>query len=826
MSPAITRFRISCLLALVSALFVIGGAGPGPRTLAAQVADSTAVTDTTAVAPLPIPRGDIAARAEQASVEIREAAGRSLPVAAIQQIETDLADEIETLTERRRELSEASLGTRTIRSLQDHHFRWLRSRERLSGWRRTLESRWHELSTEQDELLQLRVEWEVTIASFADEPPDEIQGVGASVLEQITVAEAALRRRSTEILSLQARVAAQQEQVTGALNIVAEARNQARRALFLRDSPALWMLPPGDHPLLNLEQSWTPAANSIRLYTDQARGRIYLHLVLFAMLLSLTTAARRGPGQIDPDEPGDHVLSRPFSSAIALSLFLVLPLHPLAPNAWTDLALLAGLPAVVRLIPPAWTRPRRLIVYWFLIMELISVLGHLGFEGGAVARLLNLPLVAWLAWTLRSEKRGLVAAGGFWREAILTGLRAGAGLAAVALLAGVLGWGRLAVFLGDGTQNGIFAAVALVLVALVLINLLRLLPRSRVATWVPSISRYSETLVRKGTQLIVVTAGLMGMWIGAILFDLEQPLFDSVGAALRAKASIGPISLSLGGVVASALLLWAGFMLSRAVRFVLREEILPRFGVEAGPAAAISTLGGWVVIALGIVTAGGAAGLQGSQIAVLAGALSVGIGFGLQGIVNNFVSGLVLIFERPLSIGDKVEVGLLFGEVRRIGIRASVVRTFDGSEVVVPNSTLISEQVVNWTLSDQLRRAEVLVGTAYGSDPEVVMQHLLEVCRAHPDVLQYPQPEALFVGFGDSALQFSLRFWTAQFGDSLRVKSEVAVQVHKVLTTAGIEIPLPQRDIRVRNHVDPSPPTTPASNDAVPPEEGGEDYQL
>jgi small-conductance mechanosensitive channel len=194
-----------------------------------------------------------------------------------------------------------------------------------------------------------------------------------------------------------------------------------------------------------------------------------------------------------------------------------------------------------------------------------------------------------------------------------------------------------------------------------------------------------------------------------------------------------------------------------------------------------------------------AAGFELGNVTLLAGALGVGIGFGLQNVVNNFISGLILLFERPVQVGDTIQVGEVLGEVRRIGIRSSTVRTWQGAEVIVPNGTLISEQVVNWTLSDRERRIDVQVGVAYGTDPERVLALLLEVAAKHGEVLAHPAPAALFLGFGDSSLNFELRAWTQNSADWMRIRSDLNVAIHAALAAAAIEIPFPQRDLHLRS---------------------------
>jgi small-conductance mechanosensitive channel len=198
-----------------------------------------------------------------------------------------------------------------------------------------------------------------------------------------------------------------------------------------------------------------------------------------------------------------------------------------------------------------------------------------------------------------------------------------------------------------------------------------------------------------------------------------------------------------------------------------------------------------------------AAGIQLDRLAIIVGALSVGIGFGLTNIINNFVSGLILAFERPVQSGDTVEFGTMFGRVSRIGVRSSTVRTFDGAEVIVPNANLIANEVTNWTLSDMRRRMEILVGVAYGTDPHKVLELLLKAARSDERILADPEPAALFLGFGDSSLNFSLRAWTDEFNEYLTIKSDLTLAVHDAIYAAGIEIPFPQRDLHLRS-IDPA----------------------
>ena len=182
--------------------------------------------------------------------------------------------------------------------------------------------------------------------------------------------------------------------------------------------------------------------------------------------------------------------------------------------------------------------------------------------------------------------------------------------------------------------------------------------------------------------------------------------------------------------------------------------------------------------------------------------LGVGIGFGLQDIVKNFISGLILIFERPIQIGDAVQVEELSGRVKHIGIRSSTIKTWEGAEVIVPNGNLISNKLVNWTLSDQLRRIDIKVGVAYGTDVNLVMETLLECAKLNENILTSPAPYVLFNDFADSSLEFELRSWTSNYSDWVEIRSDIRVAIDKAFKEKNIEIPFPQRDLHLKSGFD------------------------
>jgi small-conductance mechanosensitive channel len=365
---------------------------------------------------------------------------------------------------------------------------------------------------------------------------------------------------------------------------------------------------------------------------------------------------------------------------------------------------------------------------------------------------------------------GLVAAAfGYMRLAHLT-------------ISGVLAGGALGLQLYASLQ----VAIALVTYALRVppLNLLKLVQHHR------------EFLVRRiyriGLWLIV--AGWLARYLDYL--GLLQPAQSMAAEFLNTRLEKGSISISIGDISAFFLTVFVAYLSSSFIRFVLEEDIYPRTGIAPGRSYAVSSLLNYTIIAVGFLLAIGFLGVDMTKMTVLAGAFGVGIGFGLQSVVNNFVSGLILLFERPIQVGDSVQVGNLQGRVRQIGIRASIIRTWQGAEMIVPNANLITQEVTNWTLTDELRRLDLAVGVSYGSAPTKVIELLEGVAGAHPKVLKQPAPRCLFMSYGDSSINFELRVWT-EYSTSQQVHSDLSVAIYDGMYAAGMSFPFPQREVRL-----------------------------
>lgn len=389
-----------------------------------------------------------------------------------------------------------------------------------------------------------------------------------------------------------------------------------------------------------------------------------------------------------------------------------------------------------------------------------------------------------------------------WRTSAVSGLRALLFVAAVVLLsAALLGYYALSRFAMNGVAlSALLLGVGALAYAAITRSLTPAPPASAQdaerdeAAALPGPKAQGAGLIKLlvAFALALAAAPLLGLIWGASRADVL-----SISASLVEGVRVGDSVFSLTDVFLAILVLLAGFWATRMLQRVLSVSVLPNTSLAMGARTAISAGVGYIGFILTSLIAVAAAGFDLSNIAIIAGALSVGIGFGLQNVVNNFVSGLILLIERPIQPGDWIEVGGHSGNVKRINVRSTEIVTFDRSSVIVPNSELISASVVNWTHKSLVGRVIVRVGVSYDSDPDQLVAILTEIADNDPLILKTPPPKVFFVDFGASSLDFDLHCYLRDVTSRLSVGSQLRFEILKRLREAGMEIPFPQRVVHV-----------------------------
>jgi len=692
-------------------------------------------------------------------------------------------------------------------SIQFMHEGWLRHKAKVDSWGSAMRGRTKDLEGYRDELREQDAIWTVTLeAAVADSAPEVLMERIEATLAEIAAGEKAASDRMGEVIDLQSRLSDQEILLSGALAWVDVRRGKVEAHLFQREAEPIWKARDDLDSTLaeRARKTWDHHVDAIEGYVGRRPAGFAAQIAVFVLLAVFIAILRYRSKRLVADDPSLGqavlVLSRPVSASALLVLLFTEYFHAAAPVIFMDLMeTLTVVPLLVMLLTLTDKRFRSAILATGILYILHKFYGVTTKES-LLARFVLLlvstgGVVVFIRvlWAARNNEPGLA------NRAVLAVVRTALFLFSIAFLANVWGSVRLAELLTMGTYDSLWGGALLVLVVLVLSGITTLSMKSR-ALQVSRVVRMHADVVGGRIIRVFRLAGIL-VWASYTLrvFSVRSDLGIGLRAIFNTSLKLGALEISIGAILTFFLTIYASFLISRLVRFTLEEEVLPRVALARGVAGAMTKILHYLIVTTGFFIALTAAGFDLGRVTIVAGALSVGIGFGLQTVVNNFVSGLILLIERPIEAGDTIELGMLKGQVRRIGIRSSIIKTFEGAEVIVPNADLISREVTNWTMSDRNRRVEIKVGVAYGSDPNMVMYILKDIAKNSEDVLEYPEPMILFLGFGESSLDFSLRAWTGRFDGWLALSSELTLEIHNALYDAGIEIPFPQRDLHVKS---------------------------
>ena len=812
MTPVFERLRGALGRSVGVSILVLAALGslPSVRALAAEQKTADAPKPASAP-PLAIPLADIATRSTEVSnllVILTTSAAASADIESIAKTLPDISEKLDRQLAATTKTLTAEPSLDTLQSLQQD---WQRRELETKRWLSRLTAQATKLEAALTQLGDLQKTWSSTRAAAQEtKAPDPILQQIDATLTAITAAQGQIQSERTALLNLQSRVAREVTKCGTALTQIGQVQQKAVAGILLPEMPPIWQ--PGswadaltalpEHVRSIAAADWSDIVTYVREPRDGA-----VHGALFIILALVFAAARR---KVDvweksgtPASSALSVFERPYAAALATTLFISTSPFFQMPTALRQLLTVVALAPMLRLARPMVSASVATVIYAFCFLFAVDTLrqafGGIHVIGQAI--LVGETVAAiFVLFSMRRHYRQIILERA--ESSGLIVLKLGRLLLITVLLVGLLaaaaGYARLARLLTPGIFVGGVVAVAMFACLRVTAGLIALALRVWPLRLLQMVQHHRDLLEKKVYRLLIWATVLGGLIRYLNYLGLLDNAWSFGQALLATKLERGTISISLGNVLEFFLTVYFAYLLSRFIRFVLQEDLYPRIDLAPGLSYATSSLLNYIIIALGFVAGLGVLGVDFNKVGVLAGAFGVGIGFGLQSIVNNFVSGLILLFERPIHVGDTVDVGNnLQGTVRRIGIRASVIHTGAGADIIVPNSHLVTDRVTNWTLSDKLRRVDLPIGVNYGADPKKVIELLEQVARAHPDVLREPAPRALFMAYGDSSINFELRVWPSHFNQAAQVKSDLASAVYDAVNAAGMSFPFPQREVRV-----------------------------
>ena len=781
-----------------------------------SVALGAAAASKPAAAPEP-PHVDftkIATSAENAAIEIRGIEAGLVSDSVVPEVSSNLpalSQEIDARLYESSNILQASPSLETLRTLDED---WHTIDTQLMGWKTKLDERRNWTIAKQGDLRYGISLWEGSqeiAATNEKHIADRLSGNDQDRLfDTLTNLKSTLHdvnAKLNEIETLYSQTDEQEARVGFFLSDLKDAQSQAYNRLLSRDAPPIWYhplpVPPTTQPstttgsVVSGQSSIKAQLSGVEAYLTRNGGRFFPHLLLLVVLIVVFFWVRRRIKARVDDNPRLAEAVPVFRSPVAIALviwFMVgLWIYPHAPRMfWAIAVSLALIPTVWLLrgllAPRLFPLLSALVVFYFVDQVRVVLAAQAELSRWVFLGEMAVALVAVLL-LLRANRHDDAAVKAGWIGRIV---RTATWLAVLFLSAAVIGdivgFVSLSRLLGDATLRSAYLGLILYAALRIVDALLVLAINGRPLVLLGVVRKHGDLILLRTQQAVQWLA--MGFWglLVLQLFWVREQAFTYTHEVLNTSIGLGSFHFTPGHVLAFAIIIWASFLVSRFIRFVLEEDVYGRFSLPTGIPYAISKMLNYVVLLAGFFMALGALGFQLTNFAILASAFTVGIGFGLQNIVNNFVSGIILLFERPVKVGDVVQLGDAAGVVGQIGIRASVIRTTGGAEVIVPNALFISSQVTNWTLSNSQRAIEIDVNVAAGPKPNDVIDLLTRVASAHPLISDSPRPVGMLAKFTVDTYSYELHAWTDRVESWMSIRSDLTVAVSDALAAANMAV--------------------------------------
>ena len=694
----------------------------------------------------------------------------------------------------------------TLRIIESLENEWEGYKTKMHSWQLEISEHAHLLESFQDTLLIRNKTWEKTLAIAKEkEAPNAIIKRIISAQDSIAAYSQSFKEISIEMLHIQENIMAGLAKVDEVIDHLQLANLDFKGKLFALNSPPIWKWETEKSTIdfyAETKANFADQERIVEIFFKDHLTEFLFHSLSFIFLILLFVFLKRK--YLGTSMPGDDIrlkmaiitIKKPIFAALTIGVVLSLFFYKDSPDI-INYALV-----FIILIPTLYFFPRFVeirnmkIVFFLIALYYLDKFQEMIVVDELLNRVLQLfksvSVLFILYSTYKTQISNRATDNKGWQSIVKAIAPILFVLIIISFIANIFGAYHLSELLIEGVLTSSLFAIIFMVTGVVASSLLVISLRSK---YVSSLKVFSEDNLKfesRITNLIYLFAAILWMKIMLKSFQLLDVVLGWYNAFVDLYWKVGSVTISVGGVISFFFILFITFLLARLIKELINDHIIPVKKSAKGLPNAFSMVFRYMIVSLGVYIAMAAVGINLSEFGLMAGALGVGLGFGLQNILHNLVSGLIVSFERPIHVGDTVEVANLMGIVTEIGVRSSKIRTYEGSEVILPNGDLLSKQVINWTLSDHKRRLEIKVRSSFDANPHEVLDILNLVLNANESILKEPGPLCLFEGYGDSALNFRVLFWVP-LNIGLTTKSQVALSIYDKLKEKNIEAPIHQQ---------------------------------
>jgi small-conductance mechanosensitive channel len=771
-------------------------------------------TDSTSVSKESIAIGDISEESEklgQQLLKLKESLDQSRRILEIDSIVTAKTPEILKLVDsvflKREDI--------TLRDLKVRKVEWKNYKTILSEYQNTIKKRSEEISKIINDVFYDLNKWELTKKELAG--GSESKDMKASFDQAISTLKGLMKVAHLRL----DKVFATQKKVTELVLIIDEeisniefAENQRRKDYFVFDSKPIWeqseKLITGDSIATESISSYALISKGIKQNRTQFLDFFHLNiktfifqivflilLIAFLIMANIKWNKEILSLKVPIEIQAKTILKNPILTTLSVGVLISAFFYDSLVPAYAEFHIMIILLGTVLLLPKLTDKKFSSFLWLLFLVYLLDTFeAFIGGEANLVRGLLIVEALLLLTSLFMGRK--IIKAKPDKFSQIIKSFKVISILfmllLMVAIIANVIGMVALSNYVTKAVLFSLIFGAVIYLATKVITSIFILVFKFRSTTNIKTLTVMIKATHQRIRPLFSFIGFLFWLFFTLNGFELYDYILNGYNDIIAMEWRIGEMTISLGGILAFAGILIFTLILSKIAAALFQDEwmvnVLPR-----GIAPAISLVLRIVVIGIGLYAGFTAAGVDLSKLGFILGALGVGIGFGLQNVVLNFVSGLILAFERPINIGDTIEVDMEMGVVTNIGVRSSNIRAYSGAEVIIPNGDLISKKVVNWTLSNRNRRSKVPMKTSPNADPESVIELFNKIALEQPTTSSEPAPKTYFYGYGpDGNLNFTLMYWTT-FSDTLGTDNIIALEIFKKLKDKGIQAPVPLRRI-------------------------------